>query len=143
MKRVTFHCGRPQTVCCTSLLTFIKHETEKRIAYTFAGKKISTAKGAFPFLRRVGFLKPSSLQHYIETHLTIAERTRVQPVVFMFHAPCTKRFLSTSRGKNVSYRNRFVFRGPRFLVREVVQASTAHEKPTPCISYTWRIECDV
>ena len=59
--------------------------------------KISaTAKDMFPFLYRVGILKPSSLQHYIQTHLANAERTRVQPVVFTFHVLCTQ-YLSTFR----------------------------------------------
>jgi len=59
--------------------------------------KISaTAKDMFPFLYRVGILKPSSLQHYIQTHLANAERTRVQPVVFTFHVSCTQ-YLSTFR----------------------------------------------
>lgn len=75
--------------------------------------KISaTAKDAFPFLYRVGILKPSSLQHYTQTHLTNAERTRVQPVVFTFHVPCT-RFLSTSRRekRQLSQQVCRVFRG--------------------------------
>lgn len=74
----------------------------KNRPYTHLQVRISTtAKDAFPFLYRVGILKPFPLQHYIQTHLTNAERTRVQPVVFAFRAPCT-RFLSTSKGEKTS-----------------------------------------
>lgn len=110
-RRELYFIDRPQIIHCTFLLTFVKHEAGKQIIHLQV--KISgITKDAFPFLRRVGILKPSSLQHYIQTHLTNAERTRVQPVVFMFHAhEC-----SQQRGEKTSTIATGLFSTTRFLV---------------------------
>jgi len=117
---------RSQTVYHTSE----KHEVEKQTPYTSASKNISYS----PFLCRI--LKPSSLQHYIQTHLTNTEHTRVQPVVFTFRASCA-RFLLTSRGEK---------RQPSQQVCRVFEdafprlrgcSSFVHEKTT--LTYIWHL----
>lgn len=92
--------GRPQTVFRPQIFLRSQNmEVEKQTPHTQLQVRMSaTAKDAF--LCRVDILKPSFLQHYIhQAHLTNAERTRVQPVVFTFRASYARLLSTTKRQK--------------------------------------------